>query len=40
MRDMLTWAVTAGQKFAPSLGYIPLPANVVSRVKTEIGKIK
>lgn len=40
MRDMLTWAITSGQKIAPSLGYIPLPANVVAKVKTAITKIK
>ncbi len=40
MRDMLNWAVSGGQQFASGLGYIPLPANVVTRVKTAINSIK
>ena len=29
MVDFMKWALTAGQKFAPELGYAPLPASVV-----------
>jgi len=27
--DFIDWAVTDGQQFAPDLGYVPLPENVV-----------
>jgi hypothetical protein len=27
--DFISWAITDGQKLAPNLGYIPLPAVVV-----------
>ena len=29
MVDFMKWALTDGQKFAPQLGYAPLPASVV-----------
>jgi phosphate transport system substrate-binding protein len=31
--DFINWAVTDGQKFAPDLGYVPLPDNEVQKVK-------
>jgi phosphate ABC transporter phosphate-binding protein len=31
LRELLRWMLTAGQKQSSSLGYAPLPANVVSR---------
>lgn len=31
--DFINWAVTDGQKFAPDLGYVPLPDNEVQKIK-------
>jgi phosphate transport system substrate-binding protein len=28
--DFISWAITDGQKFAADLGYVPLPARVVT----------
>ena len=36
MENMLTWGLTEGQKYSGELGYVPLPANVVSKVKPAI----
>jgi len=40
MIDFLKWALTDGQKFAPDLGYAPLPAEVVEMEMKAIKKIK
>ena len=40
MVDFLEWAITDGQKDAPSLGYAPLPASVVDKEKAAIKKIQ
>jgi phosphate transport system substrate-binding protein len=32
-RDLVEYALTEGQKSADSMGYIPLPANVVEKVR-------
>ena len=40
MVDFLHWALTDGQKFAPDLGYAPLPAPVLSKEMQAIGKIR
>ena len=40
MKDMLKWGLTQGQQFAPELGYIPLPSNVVAKVRSAIDTIK
>jgi len=40
MVDFLKWALTDGQKFAPELGYAPLPADVVKLEMNAIPKIK
>jgi len=40
MVDFLKWALTDGQKFAPSLGYAPLPQPVVSKEMQALGKIQ
>jgi phosphate transport system substrate-binding protein len=40
MVDFLKWALTEGQKYAPDLGYAPLPAEVVSMEMQAVGKIK
>jgi len=29
LTDFISWAITDGQKLAPKLGYVPLPAGVV-----------
>lgn len=31
LEDLFRWCLTDGQKFAPELGYTPLPENIVSR---------
>jgi phosphate transport system substrate-binding protein len=40
MVDFMKWAVTDGQKFAPDLGYAPLPKAVVDQVVKALGQIK
>jgi phosphate transport system substrate-binding protein len=40
MVDFMNWALTDGQKFAPDLGYAPLPAAVVDLEKKALLKIK
>ena len=40
MKDMLKWGLTEGQKFAPELGYVPLPSNVVAKVRSAVDTIK
>jgi phosphate transport system substrate-binding protein len=32
-RDLVEYLLTEGQKSADSMGYIPLPANVVEKVR-------
>jgi phosphate transport system substrate-binding protein len=39
LRDVLTWCVTDGQKESDEMGYIPLPAGVVAKVKEAIKNI-
>lgn len=39
-KSFLNWAVTTGQKDAPSLYYAPLPANIRQKVLAEVSKIK
>jgi len=39
-KDFLKWALTDGQKFAPSLGYAPLPQLVVAKEMQALGKIQ
>ncbi|MFA5975235.1 MAG: phosphate ABC transporter substrate-binding protein PstS [Elusimicrobiota bacterium] len=38
--DFLHWMLKDGQKFAPELGYAPLPAEVSTKVEAAIKKIK
>jgi len=38
--DFMKWALTDGQKFAPDLGYAPLPDGVVKLEMTALAKIK
>jgi phosphate transport system substrate-binding protein len=40
MVDFVKWALGDGQKFAPELGYAPLPAEVVKQEMDALGKIK
>ncbi len=39
LKQTLTWCLDKGQSIAPSLGYIQLPSNVISKVKTAINTI-
>ena len=40
MVDFMKWALTDGQKFAPTLGYAPLPDDVVKLEMAALAKIK
>lgn len=40
LKKFLVWALTAGQKDAPSLLYAPLPKTIQQRVLAEVGAIK
>lgn len=40
LRDMVEYGLTDGQKMADSMGYIPLPANVVEQVRKAAANIK
>jgi phosphate transport system substrate-binding protein len=31
LHDLIAWCLRDGQNFAPALGYVPLPPNVVSK---------
>ncbi|MEK6373058.1 MAG: phosphate ABC transporter substrate-binding protein PstS [Acidobacteriota bacterium] len=39
MVDFMKWALTDGQKFAPELGYAPLPQPVVEKEMAALGRI-
>jgi len=40
LRKLVDYCVTTGQSISDSMGYIPLPANVVDKVKTASAKIQ
>ena len=40
MVDFMKWALTDGQKFAPDLGYAPIPKNVVDMELKALAQIK
>jgi phosphate transport system substrate-binding protein len=40
MRKLVEYCVTTGQSISDSMGYIPLPANVVDKIKTASAQIK
>jgi phosphate transport system substrate-binding protein len=40
LRDLLNYSLTEGQKDAEPLGYIPLPPDVVEKVKSAISALK
>jgi phosphate transport system substrate-binding protein len=39
VKNMLKWSLTEGQKFSSELGYVPLPASVVSKVEPAVDAI-
>jgi len=40
IKALANWGLTDGQKFAPDLGYLPLPASVVTKVQAAVSTIK
>jgi ABC-type phosphate transport system substrate-binding protein len=38
--DFMKWALTDGQKFAPDLGYAPVPSEVIALEMEALKKIK
>ncbi|MDX2080543.1 MAG: phosphate ABC transporter substrate-binding protein PstS [Terrimicrobiaceae bacterium] len=40
LKGFVNWALTDGQKFAPELGYIPLPAKVVEKAQAALATIQ
>ena len=40
MVDFMKWALADGQKFAPALGYAPLPAEVVTLELAALQRVK
>ena len=40
IKALATWSLTDGQKMAPELGYLPLPANVVEKIQAAVNTIK
>jgi len=40
IKALATWSLTDGQKLAPELGYLPLPASVQAKVQAAVGTIK
>jgi hypothetical protein len=40
MVDFVKWALSDGQKFAPDLGYAPLPEAVIKLEMAALSKIK
>ena len=40
MKDFVKWALTGGQKFAPELGYAPIPKNVIKLEVDALNRIK
>lgn len=39
IKNFVDWALTKGQKYSIELGYIPLPKEVVTKVKSASEKI-
>ena len=39
-KEVINWSLTEGQNFAEELGYIPLPANVVTKVEAALDNIE
>ncbi len=40
LKDVVNWSLTDGQDYAAELGYIPLPDNVVEKVKAKLDTIQ
>jgi phosphate transport system substrate-binding protein len=40
LRDLFRWCLTDGQRFAPELGYIPLPPNIASRALAALDGVR
>jgi phosphate transport system substrate-binding protein len=40
MADFVKWALTDGQKFAPALGYAPLPEGIVKLEMAQLARVK
>jgi phosphate transport system substrate-binding protein len=40
MRKLVEYCVTTGQTISDSMGYIPLPAKVVEKIKTASAQIQ
>ena len=40
IKALANWSLTDGQKLAPELGYLPLPASVVTKVQAAVNQIK
>jgi phosphate transport system substrate-binding protein len=40
LREMVEYGLTEGQKISAKMGYIPLPENVVTAVRANVGKIQ
>jgi phosphate transport system substrate-binding protein len=40
IKALANWSLTDGQKLAPELGYLPLPASVVTKVQAAVSTIK
>ncbi|MBE9046921.1 phosphate ABC transporter substrate-binding protein PstS [Pleurocapsales cyanobacterium LEGE 10410] len=40
LKDVINWSLTEGQEYAPELGYIPLPDNVVEKVQAKLETIQ
>ena len=40
MVEFVKWALSDGQKFAPALGYAPLPAEVVKMELAALAKVR
>lgn len=39
LREVIQWGLTEGQKFAPELGYVPLPTEVVEKASAALSQI-
>ena len=39
LQDVMTWALSDGQKLSSELGYVPLPEKVVDQVEAQVKKI-
>jgi phosphate transport system substrate-binding protein len=40
LRELFRWCLTDGQRDAADFGYVPLPANIVSRSLTALDRVQ